>query len=79
MRNPRYVLISNTVSQKVEKDLTRMSIIDKAFKLAIEAQNLESKKEYRDAASRYMESVRLFFGGHSEDERREEFQIDLVR
>ena len=37
-----------------------MSIIDKAFKLAIEAQNLESKKEYRDAASRYMESVRLF-------------------
>ena len=37
-----------------------MSIIDKAFKLATEAQNLESKKEYRDAASRYMESVRLF-------------------
>ena len=37
-------------------------IIDRAFKLATEAQDLESKCEYGCAASRYMESVRLFLG-----------------
>jgi len=63
-----YIYVSRSCSrqfqhQKKNLYMLKMSLsLDQAFGLAKEAQDLESRCEYGDAATRYMEAVKLFLG-----------------